>query len=214
MHVIIRRATSFDAVVTAELYLRARRAGAAAGTIPPLAHDDDEVRNWIRDVVIERLECWLAERGSGALIGMLALAADWIDRLYVDPDTTGVGIGAELIAVAKRERPDADSEAGPARHSGRPGFSSVTHDSRPSSKTRPRSSPASLLPRRLGEFEENVRFVTDDPAVMTRIDDRDVPGTKLQLGPVVHANALAAGEEDLDVTSLAALAADGWFDVR
>src|ERR671936_3072128 len=72
----------------------------------------------------------------------------------------------------------------------------------------------SFLPRRLGELEEDVRLVTHDPAVMTRVDDRDVARTKLHLGPVVHPDALAAGDEDLDVTSLAALSADGWLDVR
>jgi ribosomal protein S18 acetylase RimI-like enzyme len=36
---------------------------------------------------------------------MLVLESGWIDQLYVDPGLTGVGIGAELIAVAKRERP-------------------------------------------------------------------------------------------------------------
>ena|ERR671934_240421 len=76
------------------------------------------------------------------------------------------------------------------------------------------ASPWSFLPRRLDEFEEDVRFVTDDPAVMTRVDDRDVPRTEFHLGPVVHADALPAGDEDLDVTSLAALSADGRLDVR
>jgi GNAT superfamily N-acetyltransferase len=103
---IIRRAASPDATATAELYLRARRAGGANGAIPPLVHDDEDVTGWLTQVVIPTLECWLAEHESGALIGMLVLQDDWIDQLYVDPDLTGAGIGAELIAVAKRERPD------------------------------------------------------------------------------------------------------------
>ncbi len=106
MQVTIRRATSSDAAAAAELYLRARRAGSAAGSIPPLAHDDDDVRRWVANVVIPTRECWLAEAGSGSLAGMLVLEADWIDQLYVDPDLTGAGIGSELLAVAKRERPD------------------------------------------------------------------------------------------------------------
>jgi len=105
MRVIIRRAAPSDAAAAAELYLRARRAGSATGSIPPLVHADDDVRPWITHVVIPSLECWLAERESGALVGMLVLEADWIDQLYVDPDLTRAGIGAELIAVAKRERP-------------------------------------------------------------------------------------------------------------
>lgn len=104
--VIIRRATSSDAAATAELYLRARRVGSANQAIPPLVHDDDEVRRWVTQVVIPRLECWLAEDGSRTLVGMLVLQGDWIDQLYVDPDLTNAGIGSELLAVAKRERPE------------------------------------------------------------------------------------------------------------
>jgi ribosomal protein S18 acetylase RimI-like enzyme len=106
MQMIIRRATSADAAVTAELYLRARRAGSAKGAIPPLVHDDQDVREWVKQVVIPTLECWLAEHESGALVGMLVLEDDWIDQLYVDPGQTDAGVGSELIAVAKRERPD------------------------------------------------------------------------------------------------------------
>jgi len=57
-------------------------------------------------VVIPSLECWLAESSSCALVGMLVLEADWIKQLYVEPDLTRAGIGTQLIAVAKRERPD------------------------------------------------------------------------------------------------------------
>jgi ribosomal protein S18 acetylase RimI-like enzyme len=106
MHLGIRRATSFDADPIAQMYLRARRSSAAAGTIPPLVHDEDEVGSWVKDVVLRQLECWLAERTSGAVLGMLVLDGDWIDQLYVDPDLTRAGIGAQLIRVAKRERPD------------------------------------------------------------------------------------------------------------
>jgi GNAT superfamily N-acetyltransferase len=106
MESTIRRASSSDAGAVAELYLRARRAAADRGTIPPPVHDDDDVTGWITDVVIPRLECWLAERASGTLVGMLVLEADWVDQLYVDPDHTSRGIGAELLAVAKHERPE------------------------------------------------------------------------------------------------------------
>lgn len=110
MQVITRRARSADAAAAAELYLRARRAGTDAGTIPPLVHGDDEVRGWVARAVIPRLECWLAERESeresGTLVALMVLDADWIDQLYVEPQLTGAGIGSELIEVAKRARPD------------------------------------------------------------------------------------------------------------
>jgi GNAT superfamily N-acetyltransferase len=106
MQVIARRATSSDAAKATELYVRARHAGSAAGTIPPLVHDDNKTRDSLTHLVIPKLECWLAARLSGTLVGLLVLDADWIDQLYVDPALTRNGIGAELIAVAKCERPD------------------------------------------------------------------------------------------------------------
>jgi ribosomal protein S18 acetylase RimI-like enzyme len=36
---------------------------------------------------------------------MMVLEGDWIAQLYADPDLTRVGIGSELLAAAKRERP-------------------------------------------------------------------------------------------------------------
>jgi GNAT superfamily N-acetyltransferase len=52
-----------------------------------------------------QLDCWLAQAASEQVVGILVLRGDWIDQLYVDPNLTGRGIGAELLALAKRERP-------------------------------------------------------------------------------------------------------------
>lgn len=105
MRVTTRVAGRFDAGSVAELYLRARRAAAAAGTIPMVVHDDDAVRAWVAELVVPKLECWISGSSEQPVVGMLVLDDDWIDQLYVDPDLTGRGIGVELIAVAKRQRP-------------------------------------------------------------------------------------------------------------
>lgn len=105
MDLIIRRAAAADADAAGALYLRARWAAAETGRIPPPAHPDAEVSEWISHVVIPRLECWLARTPGGEVVGLLVLRDDWIDQLYVDPDLTGRGIGARLLALAKRERP-------------------------------------------------------------------------------------------------------------
>ena len=103
MDVSHRRATDDDARAAADLWLRARRA--ALGAIPPPAHDDDDVREWFASHVVRETELWLAEH-RGALVGILVLGGDWIDQLYVAPEMTGGGIGAGLVELAKRERPD------------------------------------------------------------------------------------------------------------
>jgi ribosomal protein S18 acetylase RimI-like enzyme len=105
MDLIIRSAADTDADEVAGLYLRARRAAADSGSIPAPAHSDHEVSDWIRLVVIPRLECWLAQTPAGEVVGLLVVEGDWIDQLYVDPDLTGRGIGAQLLDLAKRERP-------------------------------------------------------------------------------------------------------------
>ena len=106
MQFTARRAAAPDTEAIAVLYLRARKAGAEAGTIPPPVHDDRDVRRWIAERVIAALDCWVAETSSGALVGLLVLDRMWLDQLYVDPDLTGCSVGGMLIALAKRERPD------------------------------------------------------------------------------------------------------------
>ncbi|MGP0037968.1 MAG: N-acetyltransferase family protein [Solirubrobacteraceae bacterium] len=105
MDLTIRRAVVADADSASDLYVHARRAAAETGSVPLPAHSDDEVAGWIEQVVIPKLECWLAQTPGGQVVGILVLRGDWIDQLYVDPDLTGRGIGVGLLDLAKRERP-------------------------------------------------------------------------------------------------------------
>jgi ribosomal protein S18 acetylase RimI-like enzyme len=103
MTIAIRRGGVEDSDAAAELWLRARKA--AVGAIPATVHTDDDVRGWFRSHVIQECELWVAQDGSGRLVGILVLDAEWVDQLYVDPQQTGRGIGGRLLTVAKRERP-------------------------------------------------------------------------------------------------------------
>jgi len=61
----LRRGTGADANLAAEVYLRARRR--AVPEISPLAHPDDEVRQWMRRVLDEQ-EAIDAVRDGGWVI--------------------------------------------------------------------------------------------------------------------------------------------------
>jgi GNAT superfamily N-acetyltransferase len=104
MHFTIRRGTRDDALPAAELWLRARNA--AAGAIPPPVHGDDEVRDWFASHVAHETELWVAVDNAGTLVGLLVLDGQWLDQLYVEPATIGRGVGAGLVQVAKRARPN------------------------------------------------------------------------------------------------------------
>ena len=68
-------------------------------------HDDDEVRGWFASHVVTDSELWLAVNPAGTPVGILVLDGECVDQLYVEPTMTGQGIGAQLLDLAKRRRP-------------------------------------------------------------------------------------------------------------
>jgi GNAT superfamily N-acetyltransferase len=101
--VVIRRAAAPDASATADLYLRSFTAALPTVVRP---RSDDEVRAYIRDVVVPLRETWVAEAsGTGAIVGLMVLAGDLLSQLYLDPDWRGRGIGDRFVALAKERSP-------------------------------------------------------------------------------------------------------------
>ena len=98
----LRRAVESDAPAMADLYLRARRS--AEPTIPPMVHSDAETHEWMAGQV-EALDVWAAVE-AGRIVGLLVLAGDWLEQLYLEPDATGRGIGTVLVDHAKQVRPE------------------------------------------------------------------------------------------------------------
>jgi GNAT superfamily N-acetyltransferase len=99
-----RRAGPGEVAAVADLYLRARHGAVPA--IPPLVHDDDDVRRWFAEVVLPQREVWVLDAIDHGLAALLVLDGGWLDQLYVDPARTGEGLGATLVDLAKRQRPD------------------------------------------------------------------------------------------------------------
>ncbi len=97
----LRPATPDDAEAIAEVYLASRRAFLPYA---PLMHTDDEVRQWLRELVIPVFDVTVATRGD-AVVGMMVLSRDgesgWIDQLYLHPEHVGQGLGTLLLDRAK-----------------------------------------------------------------------------------------------------------------
>jgi GNAT superfamily N-acetyltransferase len=91
-------ATAADAAALAELLIASRKQFLPYA---PLAHGDDEVRDWLRDVLLPAGGLLLASV-DGEARAFVASARDergsWIEQLYVAPGWTGQGLGSLLLA--------------------------------------------------------------------------------------------------------------------
>ena len=100
----VRRATLADADGVADIFLTAFR-----GAMPTirLAHSDDEVRVYLRDVCIARRETWVAEAladGRTTVVAFMTLGDASVEQLYVRPGWQGRGVGSRLLKVARERR--------------------------------------------------------------------------------------------------------------
>lgn len=98
-----RSATQSDAEAIAQVYLSSRKKFLP---FAPIAHSDESVYQWIRDVLIPSNQVTVVEQDN-KIIGMMALSSEagisWIEQLYLHPDAVGHGIGTLLVKQAKTE---------------------------------------------------------------------------------------------------------------
>jgi GNAT superfamily N-acetyltransferase len=97
---MIRRATLEDAEPISTLFARAKDEMTYIPRIP------DDVRPKLGGMYIARYEVWVREE-DGRTVAFIGLGDDdMLEHIYVDPEFQSRGIGGELLAHAKRLRPD------------------------------------------------------------------------------------------------------------
>jgi len=99
--VTMRRATADDAIEVADVQITSF----SATYDFPMVHTAEEVRGWVKDVLLPGTESWVAESG-GMVVGFMSLTDEWLDQLYLRPGCTGQGIGSRLVALAQERRPN------------------------------------------------------------------------------------------------------------
>ena len=96
----IRRAVPADAPAVGDVYLAAFKTTYDF----PLAHTDEECRDWLAEQVVPQMETWVAQIGR-RVVAMMVLDEAGIGHLHVDPLWHRHGIGSRLVALAKERRP-------------------------------------------------------------------------------------------------------------
>ena len=84
-----------DAEVLSTLHRRSR---AAAMPWLPVVHDEASTRWWVEHVVLAEQDVVVAEV-DGTVVGFSAVAAGWLEHLYVAPEAQGRGAGSALLAA-------------------------------------------------------------------------------------------------------------------
>jgi GNAT superfamily N-acetyltransferase len=80
------------------------RSFAAALPTVRRAHSEDEVRGWVRDVLLPEHDVWVTDV-EGRVVGLLAVSDGRLDQLYLSPDWRGRGLGDRFLALAKETQP-------------------------------------------------------------------------------------------------------------
>jgi GNAT superfamily N-acetyltransferase len=103
--ITVRAARPGDAAAVARVHIASRE-----GTmpyLPPRRRTDEQVVAWAAAMVrgAEGERVWVAEDGSGAVVGYAAVAGEWLEHLYLLPGVLRRGIGSALLARARAHRP-------------------------------------------------------------------------------------------------------------
>jgi putative acetyltransferase len=94
---LIRRASLDDMPALARLH---RHTVTTSLPFVPHLHTPEEDAWWFSERLFATNEVRLAET-DGAAVGYIAFRPGFIEHLFVDPDRQGVGLGPQLLGIAK-----------------------------------------------------------------------------------------------------------------
>lgn len=98
----IRAATPEDADAIAEVFI----ASFATLSFLPRLHTNAETIDFIANKVLREQEVLVAEQ-NGGIVGFVAMAhGNFLEHLYVHPDSQGRGVGSVLLMRAKQRMPN------------------------------------------------------------------------------------------------------------
>jgi ribosomal protein S18 acetylase RimI-like enzyme len=98
----IRAATPEDADAIAEVFI----ASFATLSFLPRLHTNAETIDFIANKVLREQEVLVAEQ-NGGIVGFVAMAhGNFLEHLYVHPDSQGRGVGSVLLTRAKQRMPN------------------------------------------------------------------------------------------------------------
>ena len=105
-------------------------------------HTAEEDRAYFRTVILSKNTVFVAE-ADGRAVGFMAIAGDFIDQLYVDPDSQRQGVGAALISSAQALPPSGlhlvtfETNASGRAFYEKHGFRATRHGMSPSPESEP-----------------------------------------------------------------------------
>ena len=88
----------------ADAYLRSLITLVRGILTPEQIRSEPEYRDHFVNVVAKKCDLWVAAR-HGRVVGVMAMAQEWIEELYVDPPEQRRGAGSALVARAKALSP-------------------------------------------------------------------------------------------------------------
>ena len=99
-NVAIQRAVHEDAAEIARVFRRSRE---SSPPFLPTLHTADEDLHYISEQVLPNNDVFVARSANNQVIGFIAFNNEWVNHLYLLPESARKGIGSSLLEMAKAQ---------------------------------------------------------------------------------------------------------------